>query len=54
MKSSPHVTMRNGRVGLNAQLKTRLEWPSNSPTLVPESHLVIVSDDKTFYLSKPP
>ena len=33
------MTMRNGLVGLKAQLKTRLEWPSNSPTLVPESHL---------------
>jgi len=33
--------MRNGLVGLNAQLKTRREWPSKSPTVEPESHLKI-------------
>jgi len=33
--------MRNGLVGLNAQLKTRREWPSKSPTVEPESHLEI-------------
>jgi hypothetical protein len=31
--------MRNGLVGLNAQLRTRREWPSKSPTVEPESHL---------------
>lgn len=31
--------MRKGLVGLKAQLNTRLECPSNSPTLVPVSHL---------------
>lgn len=35
------MTMRNGLVGLNAQLKTRREWPSKSPTVEPESHLKI-------------
>lgn len=33
--------MRNGLVGLNAQLNTRREWPSKSPTVEPESHLQI-------------
>lgn len=35
------MAMRNGLVGLNAQLKTRREWPSKSPTVEPESHLKI-------------
>ncbi|BAS70172.1 Os01g0125850 [Oryza sativa Japonica Group] len=31
--------MRNGRVGLKSQLRTLFECPSNSPTVLPESHL---------------